>query len=272
MLRFLVVLRSPARNENLYSAFSHTDETLPALEFNRDKNKGLITQVWFADQLECDIETIRDVEEMYSFNCGPANPLHNGRASRSLGSEASMLGSHRHLVRDPPEQQMQPQAVPLTAFNLSAPFGKSQLPRTIVVLKDSLFLQVDHLIHSPCRQASATATYMDHWASGMMVTERRRPSAVRTTLRINGSQSIEVITRDCDICANQLQLTAIQKLNALIISSKAPHGTFSFEHYKPSMSYPELIMMMKSEYDIDARQLQVHHELESLRFVAEQRN
>ncbi len=89
---------------DLYDA-SFTVNVLPDLgpSFEDGKNKGLVAQIWLAELLECDVETIRDVVHKYLFNHESANPLRHGRTPRPLGLDTSLLGSRvgRFATRTP---------------------------------------------------------------------------------------------------------------------------------------------------------------------------
>lgn len=76
--------------------------------------------------------------------------------------------------------------------------------------------------------------------------------------------SIHHTIRDYEVCANQLQLTPKQKADYFINAFAGSAREFFFENCNMSMTYRQLVDVMLTEYDSDARQLEAQAEVESL--------
>ena len=68
-----------------------------------------------------------------------------------------------------------------------------------------------------------------------------------------------------NVCAIQLQLSEYQKADFFVNVFSGPARTFFFENARNDMTYDDVATLIVQEYDSDARQLQVHSELDNLR-------
>ena len=77
-------------------------------------------------------------------------------------------------------------------------------------------------------------------------------------------RSIRNVIRDYDVCAMQQALRPKQKAEYFINVFSGSARDFFFDNCTTSMNYIELVQVMLSEYDSDARQLEAQSELEML--------
>ena len=79
------------------------------------------------------------------------------------------------------------------------------------------------------------------------------------------SQSLQKTLRDYNVCALQLELTPrIESLFFINVFGGTPHDYF-FEHFREEMTYDELVKVMSTIIDNNARQLSIEWELETLK-------
>ena len=180
-----------------------------------------------------------------------------GRSVQKELSTATVRKAPQERSEDiePPTSVEQTQVPSSESQSLPRNQGQQQLPRSVHRQRDSIQRGGD-----PIGESSVVSISFDSPKKAAAVSAHFRGNRFSGELE----ESINRTVRDYNICALQLDLSGKQRALFFINAFSGTAKDFFCDNCKPEMSYEQLVGMMLTEYDNDARQLAAQSELENI--------